>query len=218
MRELFVDSISKSFDARPILNDIFISCKPGDIIGLLGRNGSGKSTLLKIIFGSIKAENKYVRVNGKILNGLTQSKGKISYLPQQSFLPAHLRVASIIKLLCTRDASTVLQEHPMVKPFLQRKPKELSGGEKRMIEILVILNAGADYVLMDEPFNAIDPIFRGEVKQLIRRYAVNKGIIITDHDHRIVSDVATKIVFLHDGSARQIKSLEELGAGKYFPI
>jgi lipopolysaccharide export system ATP-binding protein len=218
MRELFVDSITKSFDARPILNDIFISCAPGDIIGLLGRNGSGKSTLLKIIFGSINAENKYVRANGKILNGVTQSKGKISYLPQQTFLPAHLRVASIIKLLCTRDASNSLQEHPIVKPFLQSKPKQLSGGEKRMIEILVILNAGADYVLMDEPFNAIDPIFRGEVKQFIRQYAVNKGMIITDHDYTNVLDVATKIVLLHEGSTREIKSLEELSAGKYFPM
>ena len=145
MRELQVDSVSKSFGYSQLLSDIYFSCRPGEIIGLLGRNGCGKSTLLKIIFGSLCADNKFVRVNGAIASTLSETKNKISYLPQNSFLPSHLKIKKIIDLFC-KPRTYLLEINPHVKPFLNRKSNELSGGERRIIEILLILNSTAEYI------------------------------------------------------------------------
>jgi ABC-type multidrug transport system ATPase subunit len=84
MKMLHIDSITKSFDGRPILQDIYL-CKTGQIIGLLGRNGSGKSTLLQIIFGTISSDTQFIKCNDKVLRNLSDRRNKISYLPQNSF-------------------------------------------------------------------------------------------------------------------------------------
>lgn len=216
MHELHVDSVSKSFGANQVLTDIFISCKPGDLIGLLGRNGSGKSTLLKIIAGSLSADNKYIRVNGQNISSVSNCKRKIGYLPQQSFLPTHLKVNRIIDLFCTADVGS-LKDSPHVKPFLNSKSKELSGGERRMIEILLIIHSGVQYVLIDEPFNGVEPLHKEDVKNLIKEYSQGKGFIITDHDYKNILAIATKIIMLHDGSIKEIKAEEDLIKWGYIP-
>jgi ABC-type multidrug transport system ATPase subunit len=182
---------------------------------LLGRNGCGKSILLKIIFGSLRADNKFVRVNGAMVRTLSQSKKKISYLPQNNFLPSHLTIKKIVGLFCEPSQGNTLQNGLHVKPFLHRKSHELSGGERRMIEILLILNSRAEYVLIDEPFNGVEPIYKEEIKRSIQEHSQCKGFIITDHDYRNIMDIATKILLLKDGSIKEIKTLGELTKNNY---
>ncbi len=79
MKMLHIDSITKSFDGRPILQDIYLGCKTGQIIGLLGRNGSGKSTLLRIIFGTISSDTQFIKCNDKVLRNLSDRRNKISF-------------------------------------------------------------------------------------------------------------------------------------------
>ncbi|MBA4055648.1 MAG: ABC transporter ATP-binding protein, partial [Marivirga sp.] len=179
MNELYVDSVTKSYGRSQVLTDVFISCKPGDIVGLLGRNGSGKSTLLKIIFGSTRADNKFIRVDGNVSNGLWENKSKISYLPQHSFLPTHLKIRTIVDLFCDRRDVNDVKNNDHIKPFLNNKAKELSDGERRLIEILLIVNTQAKYVLIDEPFNGVAPLYKVEIKQLVQKHAQKKGFIIT---------------------------------------
>ena len=99
MSVLYVDSVAKDFGLRQVLSDIFIICKQGDIIGLLGRNGSGKSTLLKIIFGALKADHKFVKVNDKQVKSLYDNRNLIQYLPQDSFLPTHITMRNMCYLM-----------------------------------------------------------------------------------------------------------------------
>jgi len=82
---LFVDSITKSYNNRVVLSDVFLSCKIGEVKALIGRNGCGKSTLLKIIFGVEKAENRFVKIDGGLIKNTSDCKGLISYLPQKHF-------------------------------------------------------------------------------------------------------------------------------------
>ena len=87
---LEIDSIRKSYGDYQVLTDVALACKPGDIIGLLGRNGSGKSTLLKIIFGTLFTDYKFIRINDEILDQPFKSNNKIAYLPQDNFLPKNI--------------------------------------------------------------------------------------------------------------------------------
>jgi ABC-type multidrug transport system ATPase subunit len=217
MHELHVDSVCKSFGNTQVLSDIYISCRPGEIIGLLGRNGCGKSTLLKIIFGSISADNKFVRINGTIVQTLAESKNKIAYLPQNNFLPGHLSISKIVDLFCAPSEITALKNDEHVKPFLHRKSRELSGGERRMIEILLIIHIRAEYILIDEPFNGVEPLYKEEVKKILQAYRQRRGFIITDHDYRNILAIATKVILLRDGSIKEIKIQDELMIRNYLP-
>lgn len=165
MNGLHVDSVRKQFGSRQVLNDVFLSCSPGQIVGLLGRNGSGKSTLLKIIFGSVQADNKFVCVEGVKTTSLYSNRKYTRYLPNDGFLPAHMKIKSVVNCFCSLASRSLVSEHAFVKPFLKQRPGELSLGERRLIEILITLYSDAKYLLFDEPFSGLSPLYIEEIKK-----------------------------------------------------
>lgn len=210
MSHLHVDSVRKSYGNNLILSDVFLSCKTGEIKGLIGRNGCGKSTLLKIIFGVEKAEFSFVRVNNKVIRNISDGRNLINYLPQDNFLPNNIKIKRLIRLFLGKKKSDLLFENAFIKPLLNKTNNVLSGGEKRIVEILLILNSEAVFILLDEPFNGVSPIVREQIISIINSMRNIKGIIITDHDYRNVIKLADKIVFLKDGHLKEIKKHEEL--------
>jgi ABC-type multidrug transport system ATPase subunit len=210
MNGLHVDSVTKSFGLNRILTDVFISCQKGEVIGLLGRNGSGKSTLLKIIFGSLKADHKFVRVNGKQLSNLYSNIDIIQYLPQDSFLPKHIKIIDIVKAFCENQQAEAMRKLDLVKPHLHKKSGELSGGEQRILEILLMIYSEAEYLLFDEPFNGLGPLHIEIIKDLIKAHSGRKGFIVTDHDYRNVLDISSKIILMYDGGTKIINDKSDL--------
>ena len=210
MKELYVDSVRKSFGDKLVLSDIYLSCKKGEIIGLIGRNGSGKSTLLKIIFGVEKAENKFVRVNKKILKNVNDSRNLINYLSQENFIPGKLKIKNLINLFLPKKRRKELLEHKIIYPLLKKKFQNLSGGEKRITEILLLLNSECEFILLDEPFQGVSPIIRDLITENIHNQRTSKGIIITDHDYENVLKLADRILFLQDGALKPIRNKKEL--------
>lgn len=214
MKSLHVDSVVKHFHTAKILSDIYLSCLPGQITGILGRNGSGKSTLLKIIFGSMPADHAYVRIDGKVYTRRSERPSKVAYLYQDSFIPAHLKVRTVINLMGINH----LAEHTVVKPILDNTFAEVSGGEMRYLEILFTLNRPVPYIILDEPFNGLSPILKEEVKEMIRSAArEGKGIILTDHDYRNVLEIATQKYIMRAGILKTFNDPEELRPLGYLP-
>ena len=84
------DSLYLEFDLRKVLSSVYMKCETGNVVGLLGRNGSGKSCLMKIVFGSMRAEHKSIRIDGRYYPGNTPKKTLITYLPQDHFIPTFL--------------------------------------------------------------------------------------------------------------------------------
>lgn len=211
------DSIRKSFQDKQVLTDIYFRCQTGDIIGLLGRNGSGKSTLLKILFGTLYTDYKHIEINGERLNQPFKKKGVISFLHQENFLPRDLTVNKIIKLLDHHIDSSQFYDDQVLLNVFNTKIRNLSGGEERYLEIKLILNLDSKFVFLDEPFNGLSPIHIGIVKEMIKRQADNKGIVLTDHDYRNVLDVANKYMILFDGGIKILKSKEDFIYWGYLP-
>jgi ABC-type multidrug transport system ATPase subunit len=212
-----IDSVMKSFGTKQVLTDVFLRCTEGEIIGLLGRNGSGKSTLLKIIFGSLNADQKFVKIGGKINNGIYNNRNLVKYLPQHYFLPNHIKVNTIISLFCDNENGALIKKNEWIKPMLGKKSHQLSGGEKRLLEILLIIYSNARYVMIDEPFNGIAPIYKEEIKNRIKEQSKYKGFIITDHDYWNILDLSTKIILMHDGGTKEIKDVRDLEFWGYIP-
>lgn len=217
MSLLHVDSVRKQIGERQILNDVFISCKPGEIVALLGRNGSGKSSLLKIIFGSVSADNKFISIDGKKISSLSDNAKLLQYLPQDNYLPNHVKITSIIKCFCNKENAARVMENYLVEPFLQKKVKQISGGERRILEVLLMLHSEAKYLLFDEPFNSVSPLHIEILKNLIKAHSKDKGIIITDHDYRNVLDISSTVILMDNGNTKVIREFKELIAFGYLP-
>lgn len=207
---MHVDSIRKSFGERVILSDIFLSCKKGEIVGLLGRNGSGKSVLLKIIFGIEPAENKFVRANKKVVNSVSDARNLINYLPQSNFLPSQLKIRHIVRLFLPFKKAEEVLSLDALQSLLDKRFGILSGGEKRIIEILLMLHSEAEFILLDEPFNGVSPIVIESLMTNIKKEKNKKGFVITDHDYENVLQIADKILYLENGVLKEISDKEQL--------
>src|SRR6187549_2968739 len=105
------DSLDLSFDGRKILSGIYMLCQQGEVVGLLGRNGSGKSSLMKVIFGTLGAEHKSVRVNGVPLQGDYNWKRIIAYLPQDKLIPSYVSLRTAFNLFKV-DVDKVISVFP----------------------------------------------------------------------------------------------------------
>jgi lipopolysaccharide export system ATP-binding protein len=217
MSTLYVDSITKSFGEKKILQDVYIGCETGKILGILGRNGSGKSTLFQIIFGTMKGETQYVKFNHIILRNQSDRNNRISYLPQYSFLPKNVKIKKLIALFCDNENSAKLMNSELLKPFIDEIPRNLSGGELRILEVLLIIYSKAEFILLDEPFHSLSPKIVFEMKNSIKEQSKNKDFLISDHQYQDVLDVSDNIYLLSDAHLKPIKDLTELQRFNYLP-
>ena len=151
--ELEISGIIKQSESRLLLSDVYLKCKTGETVGLLGRNGSGKSTLLQIIFGTMSAENKMIRINSSIYARPYLEGSQISYLPQKSFLPKVLNIRKLVNIFIEdKDARETILRDERVAKYLNKRASSLSAGELRYLEILLVINLPVRFVLLDEPF------------------------------------------------------------------
>jgi ABC-type multidrug transport system ATPase subunit len=217
MSVLQADSIRKSWKEKRVLSDIFLSCATGEVIGVLGRNGSGKSTLFRIIYGEISSESRFVKVDQTILNTVGSTRYHINYLPQQSFLPMKLKVGSALELFITASVKGSLEEDAILKPLLQKNIYELSFGERRFVEVILLLHGKAAFILLDEPFKGLGPLIRDEIIRHIENVRDRKGIILSDHSAEEVLRISDKILFLKNGFLREIEQKEQLIELGYLP-
>lgn len=215
MQELYVDSVNHRYGEREVLSSVFLNCKIGEVVGLLGRNGSGKSTLLKIIFGDIKPRFMHLEIDGQFtLKGYLSKE--VAYLPQDYFIPHYLKVKDLVKLYTNIYRERLLEVN-VIKSNLNEKIGDLSGGSRRLIESLLIIYNDAKYILLDEPFSQLAPLIADEIKEHLLKFKSNKGFIITDHQYRQIIAVSTRIVLIHNGCNYVINSEDDLMLNGYLP-
>lgn len=214
---LEVDSIQKYVNKDFSLSDIYLHCETEEILGIFGRNGSGKSLLMKIIFGTEKADHKFIRINNKCINEPYKVTDNIVYLPQNSFLPKNLSVKKILKLYLDDDCIKYFEDDEIIQKINSLKINELSGGELRYLELKLLLKSKAKFILLDEPLNALSPILKEKAIELIISEKATKGIIITDHDFNNLNSITTKNYLIHQGSLKKIINNKDLVFYNYLP-
>lgn len=151
IHKLEADSIMLSFGLRRILSDVYIKCETGKITGLLGRNGQGKSCLMNIICGSLDTESKSVRFDEQTIFKAYERPDLLLYLPQFHFIPKWLTLKRIFKDF-NLDFSHLERVFPEFSSKYSSPFKHLSGGQKRLIEIYVIVKSKTQFVMLDEIF------------------------------------------------------------------
>ncbi|MXY34608.1 MAG: LPS export ABC transporter ATP-binding protein [Boseongicola sp. SB0664_bin_43] len=220
---LHVRNLRKSFRRRPIIRDVNLDLKRGEVVALLGPNGSGKTTCFYTIAGLVMPDGGQVQVDGRDVTNYPmyrRAKLGIGYLPQERSIFQGLNVEdNILAILeiVERDRSKrrerleeLLDEFSIA--HLRRTPSvALSGGERRRCEIARSLAADPKYLLLDEPFPGIDPIAVGDIRELVIELKDRGiGVLITDHNVRETLQIVDRAYILHDGTVLMSGSADEV--------
>ncbi len=200
------DSIVKKYKDTRILNGVYLKLNPSEIVAILGRNGSGKSTLLKVLFGVEKADFSFFKFNNKVLKQPYKYKDVISYLPQDGYLLKSLSVKKTIAMYLSKEV--ILPE--IVKEFYNKRVEDLSYGNRRFLEVFILLSLEHKFVLLDEPFSGMSPIYIKLISDYILENKKDKGIVIVDHNYENTLQLSDKKYMLFKGVLKEIKTEEDL--------
>ena len=209
---LSLKNIKKSINGKLIVNNVSFEVSNGTINGLLGPNGAGKTTTFYLIAGLIKSDEGsifYFDDNISLLPMHRRSQLGIKYLPQEPSIFQNLTVLENLQGL----AEIALKNKKEIDDFIDKsieefnlsellklKGRQLSGGQRRKVEIARTLASEPKIILLDEPFAGIDPIAIDEIKEvLISLKEKNIGILITDHNVREALEICDKAIVINNG-------------------
>lgn len=215
---LTVDSLHFSYPGTRLLTGIHLKARNGEIIGILGRNGSGKSTLLEIIFGIKSEASGYVAWDGGAARRLYTKRGVAAYLPQDSFLPPGIRVRRLIPRVVKKGCVEELRQDPRIAYILNRRVHQLSGGEKRYLELRLLFGRKASLYLLDEPLNEMDPVGREIVVELIKKAAETAAVILTGHVYRDIFELSRRTFVIKDGQLYPADGKEDVRRLGFLPL
>lgn len=209
---LEADSIYYSIDGREILKGAYLTCRQGEIVGLLGRNGCGKSTMLEIIFGTRMGAQSFVRIGGKVYTGKAFRSGKLRMQPQFDYIPNGMRISTILRMEGYRKKDI---RDDLILEIYDCKVGELSAGLLKYFQIFIFLQSPVPFIILDEPFAGLSPVAVEHVLELLKEAKKSKGIIISDHNYEAVDKITDKLMFMQDGQTHEIAGLKDI-KGMYY--
>ena len=209
---LEIKEISKSIKDKQIVSGISFDVQSGDIFGLLGPNGAGKTTTFYIIAGLVKASDGKIFLDGEDISSTPmhqRSNRGIKYLPQEPSIFQNLSVYENLYGLAElsfknkkdiKNFIDIAMEEFNLSNISDLKGRQLSGGQRRKVEIARTLAAEPKIILLDEPFAGIDPIAIEDIKNVLKKLLKkNIGILITDHNVRETLEICTKAAIINNG-------------------
>jgi lipopolysaccharide export system ATP-binding protein len=210
---LQVDKLRKSYRRRPVIRDVTMELRRGEVVALLGPNGSGKTTSFYCIAGLITPDGGRVTLDGQdvtLFPMYRRARAGIGYLPQEMSIFRGLTVEdNIMAILEVAEPKRKRRKERLEEllaefsiEHLRRAPAlSLSGGERRRAEIARCLASDPRYILLDEPFAGVDPIAVGDIRNLVAELKTRGiGVLITDHNVRETLEIVDRAYILHDGA------------------
>ncbi|WP_410520506.1 LPS export ABC transporter ATP-binding protein [Candidatus Sarmatiella mevalonica] len=209
---LQVHNICKSYYKIPTLHDVSMHIHRGEVVGLFGPNGAGKTTCFNIIAGLVRPSKGRVCINHTNITKLPiylRAGLGIAYLPQESSIFVGLSVKDNIKAilqlhtnderLIERDANKLLEQF-QISHLALSKASNLSGGQRRRLEIARALATQPKFCMLDEPFAGVDPVSIQDVRQIIKYLKnANIGVLITDHNIRDTLPIVDRVYIIYEG-------------------
>ena len=218
-----IKNISKSFSKKIVVNNLSISMNENKIYGLLGPNGAGKTTTFYMIAGLIKSDSGKIIFENKDISEMPMHRRSlhgIKYLPQEPSIFQDLTVYENLYGLAELSYKTNDQRKEYVeksiedfnlKKILNLKGRQLSGGQRRKVEIARTLIADPKIILLDEPFAGIDPIAVEDIQNiLVNLKNSNIKVLITDHNVREALDICDESFVISEGKIIANGSKENL--------
>ena len=212
MSQLIANNLKKSFKKTLIIKGVSIEVNTSEIVGLLGPNGAGKTTTFYLICGLLTPDEGNVFLDDlDITNYPLHKKARlgIGYLPQETSVFRDLSVEDNLYIVAEeyydkekqKKIVEDLLEKFNIENIRKRKGKNLSGGERRRVEIARALVPNPKFLFLDEPFAGVDPVNINDIKNLVKLLKThNIGVIITDHNVRETLSICDRAYVLKDGN------------------
>ncbi|WP_346755012.1 ABC transporter ATP-binding protein [Splendidivirga corallicola] len=219
-----VSGVTKAYGDKNVVNNISFKVEEGETLVLLGTSGCGKTTTLKMLNSLIEPTNGVVKIDKKDITSEdpTQLRRKIGYVIQDIGLFPHYTVEQNIavvprllkwdKAQIKKRSEELLEVLGLSSSWMKRFPNELSGGQQQRVGIARALIADPPVILMDEPFGALDPITRKQIRDEFKNIEafISKTIVLVTHDVVEAVELGDKICLLHDGAIVQMGTPKDL--------
>jgi len=220
---LATHDVVKVYGKRRVVDRVSIEVNAGEVVGLLGPNGAGKTTTFYMIVGMIRPNE------GRILFGeddvtkmpmYKRARRGVGYLPQEPSIFRGLTVEKNLMAVIETMSYKRSERVDVLERFLKeldiahiRKSMgyQLSGGERRRVEITRALVSEPKFMLLDEPFAGIDPIAVQDLQSIVRKLQKRGlGILITDHNVRDTLSITDRAYIMYEGSIKRSGTASEL--------
>ncbi len=221
--KLYTKNLVKRYGKRTVVKKVSLELTQGEIVGLLGPNGAGKTTTFYMIVGLIKPNEGQIFLNDREITKLPMYKRAqlgIAYLPQEASIFRRLSVENnilaVLEMTKLSKAERYERLESLLKEFGLNKIRkslgiQLSGGERRRVEIARALALNPKFILLDEPFAGIDPIAVEDIQGIVAHLKDrNIGILITDHNVHETLAITDRAYLLYDGRILKSGTAEEL--------
>jgi lipopolysaccharide export system ATP-binding protein len=224
-RLLEVDSVSKTYGKRKVVDGVSLEVNRGEVVGLLGRNGAGKTTTFRMAIGIVRPNGGRIVFRGDVVTKLPiykRARKGMGFLPQERSVFQRLTVEeNLLAVLETRKdvkgdrrqrAAEMLAEYGLTK-ISGQKAYTLSGGETRRLEICRAMITNPSILMLDEPFSGVDPIAVGELQGFIRGLRDRGiGVLLTDHNVRETLNVCDRAYIINEGKVLKTGTPAEIEA------
>ena len=209
-----VRNISKQFELQTILKGISFEISEGEFLVVLGPSGSGKTTLLRIIAGLEQPDHGDIFLNGCRANDYTPQQRELGVVFQEQALfqkmtaeqniAFGLRVRNARREAIQQTVDEMLELTQMVE-HRRKYPAQLSGGQRQRVAVARALAHRPHAMLFDEPFSALDPVTRTEIRREVRSLlrGLNVSALFITHDQEEALEMADNVTVLHNGSIEQ---------------
>jgi lipopolysaccharide export system ATP-binding protein len=231
--EIRTEELVKSYRGRRVVDGISLQVHEGEIVGLLGHNGAGKTTTFYMVVGLVKPERGRVMLNGREVTRqpmYRRARSGVGYLPQEPSVFRKLTVEENLRLVLQMIGMSAREQKLVVEQLLEefhvthlrhQTGYQLSGGERRRVEIARALATRPSFILLDEPFTGIDPIEVHTIQQLVAQLKSRGiGVLITDHSVRETLATTDRAYIVKDGKIMTAGTSEEIAndslARKYY--
>jgi len=220
---LTASGLLKVYKSRPVVNDVSVQLDQGEIVGLLGPNGAGKTTTFYMITGLIRPDGGQIGLDGRDITAepmYRRARMGIGYLAQEPSVFRKLsvedNVRAILETLPLGDAERGerlerLLDELAIKHLRRQKGFQLSGGERRRLEITRALVTEPKFMLLDEPFAGVDPIAVHDIQTIVaglRHRGI--GVLITDHNVEQTLDIVDRAYIMFEGKVQVAGTVREL--------
>ena len=209
---LRAEGLYKQYGNRWVVSDVDIELKKGEIIGLLGPNGAGKTTTFYMITGMIKPSKGNIYLDDKEITTKAmymRARSGIGYLAQEPSIFGKLSVENNLRLVLEMSGLTKNEQNDKIENLLDEMSiqhlrdsmgSNLSGGERRRVEICRALSMDPDFILLDEPFAGVDPIAVEDIQSIVKSLKEKEiGVLITDHNVRETLSITDRSYLLFNG-------------------
>ncbi len=224
-RGLGCEGLVKVYGNRRVVSDVSINVKRGEVVGLLGPNGAGKTTSFYMITGMIKPDDGMVYLDGHDITNLPmyrRARKGIGYLPQEASIFRKLTVEDNLKAILETLKISKAERKERLESLLQelnvthlRKSYgyQLSGGERRRVEVTRSLVTEPSFMLLDEPFAGIDPIAVADLQGIVTKLRERGlGVLITDHNVRETLSITDRAYIMYEGSIKRSGTADDLAS------